>query len=66
MYAENSLRTSFNSVKKQKIHYALNNVGNYWPVARTKLEQENNLLYMRLKEEGIVHWQTIIIIFVSS
>src|SRR5215831_1310594 len=41
----NSLRRlSFNSVKRQKIDYALNNVGNYWSISRARLEQENNLL----------------------
>jgi len=52
----NSLRRlSFNSVKRQKIDYALNTVANYWPISRAHLEEQNNLLYMRLKEDGIVH-----------
>lgn len=52
----NSLRRlSFNSVKRHKIDYALNNVGSYWPVGRVDLEQENNLLYQRLKSEGIIY-----------
>jgi hypothetical protein len=52
----NSLRRlSFSSVKRHKIDYALNNVGSYWPVGRADLEQENNLLYQRLKSEGIIY-----------
>jgi len=44
-------RLDFNP--KQKIDAALDRVGNYYPVTRDKLKEENDLLYLRLKTEGI-------------
>ena len=45
-------RLDFNA--EQKIDVALARVGNYRPVSRDKLKEENNLLYARLKEEGVI------------
>jgi hypothetical protein len=45
-------RLDFNP--KQKIDAALDRVGNYHPISRDKLKEENNLLYVRLEEEGII------------
>jgi hypothetical protein len=45
-------RLGFNP--KQKIDAALDKVGNYRPVSRDKLKEENSLLYARLKSEGII------------
>lgn len=39
---------------KQKIDYELDNVGTWPPIPQVKLEQENNLFYLRLKKEGIL------------
>ena len=38
----------------QKINTALDRVGNYRPVSCDKLKEENNLLYVRLKEYGVI------------
>ncbi|MGC1929853.1 MAG: hypothetical protein WA667_12820 [Candidatus Nitrosopolaris sp.] len=45
-------RPDFNPT--QKINTELDMVGNYRPVSRDKLKNENNLLYVRLKEEGVI------------
>ena len=45
-------RLDFNP--KQKIDTALDRVGNYRPVSCDKLKEENNLLYVRLKAEGVI------------
>jgi hypothetical protein len=45
-------RLDFNPA--QKINTALDRVGNYRPVSCDKLKEENNLLYVRLKEEGVI------------
>jgi hypothetical protein len=36
---------------REKIEEAFNRVGNYRPVSRAKLEQENNALYLPLEKE---------------
>ena len=45
-------RLDFNP--SQKIDAALARVGNYCPVSCDKLKEENNLLYVRLKAEGVI------------
>jgi hypothetical protein len=40
---------------KQKVDYVLDHVGSCYPISRADLEQQNNLLYTWLKNEGIVH-----------
>jgi hypothetical protein len=45
-------RLDFNPT--QKINTALDRVGNYRPVSCVKLKEENNLLYVRLKEKGVI------------
>jgi hypothetical protein len=45
-------RLDFNP--RQKIDEELNNVGNYRPISRAKLEQENNSLYALLEKEGVI------------
>jgi hypothetical protein len=50
-----------NSVKrlsfspKQKIGYCFDHVGDYWPISRADLEQDNKLLFQLLKNEMIVY-----------
>jgi hypothetical protein len=39
---------------RQKINESLESVKNYRPVSIDKLETENELLYLRLKSEGIL------------
>jgi hypothetical protein len=39
---------------RQKIDEAFNKVGNYRPVSRDKLKEENNSLYVRLKADGVI------------
>jgi hypothetical protein len=46
-------RLNFNP--KQKIDYALDHVGSYWPPYQDRLECVNKLFYGRLKKEGIVN-----------
>lgn len=45
-------RLDFNP--KGKIDEALDRVDNYHPVSCDKLKEENNLLYIRLKDEGVI------------
>jgi hypothetical protein len=45
-------RLKFNP--RQKISDVLRRVGSYYPISRTDLEQDNRLLFQRLKNEGIV------------
>lgn len=45
-------RLDFNP--RQKIEATLDRVHNYRPVSRDKLQEENNLLYARLKVEGVI------------
>jgi hypothetical protein len=42
-----------------KVNDALGRVGNYYPIPRADLEQDNRLLFERLKNEGVIYWQTI-------
>ena len=46
-------RLDFNP--REKIDEAFNKVGNYRPISRAKLEQENKALYIRLENEGIIY-----------
>jgi hypothetical protein len=45
-------RLSFNPYK---VNDALGRVGNYYPIARADLEQDNRLLFERLKNEGVIY-----------
>ncbi|MFY9795989.1 MAG: hypothetical protein WBF33_33765 [Candidatus Nitrosopolaris sp.] len=40
---------------RQRINEAFNRVGNYRPVSRGKLKEENNALHLRLEREGVIY-----------
>ncbi len=46
-------RLDFNA--RQRINEAFNRVGNYRPISRDKLKEENNPLYMRLETEEVIY-----------
>ena len=45
-------RVSFNS---KKVRDVLKRVGTHYPIAWYNLEKDNNLLYQKLKEEGVIY-----------
>jgi len=45
-------RLSFNV---RKVDDVLNRVGSYYPIGRLHLEHDNNLLFQRLKNEGVIY-----------
>jgi len=43
------------SFTKRKVDDALARVGSHYPIARVDLEQDNRLLFERLKNQGVIY-----------